>query len=159
MYKKSRPVKDKELYDRYAMEHPYCQCCGVSASSAPFQEHCGGVGLSRHHIVKPGRSDEETNLFVCCYRDHSLCEGLMIRDTRTGELFPKLTLGIVLSLKKLRDQHSYNFGRLEELYGCALPDLEPIPQFLTDEWCNRHGSKTSLGSYAFVVQYGEGHPA
>ncbi len=146
MYKKSRPVKDKEVYDQYARDHYWCEFCGVSATQAPFKDDCGGVGLSRHHIIKPGRSDEPTNLIVACQRDHSLCEGLLIRDARTGLLFPKLTLGIVLSVKKLRSPLLFNFGRLQELYGCNLPDFEPVPQFLLDEWRGSYATQSVNGA-------------
>lgn len=133
-YSKCKPVKDKVFYDEYALERPWCEACGVSASRAPYHHHCGGVGLSRHHLVKFRRSDEATNLLVLCNRDHQLAEGILLRDPSTGLLLPKLTLGMCLSIKKARSPELLDLDRLAELYGQALPDFEPIPEFIEREW-------------------------
>ena len=136
-------LKDPVDYDLILQERPWCQACGVSSQSAPFAPHCGGVPLSRHHIVKFKRSDDRTNILVLCHRDHQLAEGASIRDPRTRLLLPRLTLGICLSLKKLRDPREYDEARLTELYGRALPDLEPIPKFLLNAWASSSTRKRS----------------
>jgi hypothetical protein len=135
-YVRCRPVKDKRLYDLYLEEHPYCQICGVPSHVAPNTN--GGIGLSRHHIVKFGRSDEKCNLLSVCARCHSLAEGRLIR---VGEsLLPKLTLGIVLTLKQLRTPNEYNAERLAQLYGQTLPDLEQVPDWVVAEWKRWRGA-------------------
>lgn len=127
-YRKANPVKDPVLYGRYVEDFPYCQACGLPLYAAVKQT----VSLTRHHIIKFRRSDERCNLLVLCSRDHDLAELRSVR--RGGLLLPKLTLGVCLSLKLLRTPDEYDAERLAELFGQALPDLEPVPQFLVDEW-------------------------
>jgi hypothetical protein len=125
-YERVNPVRDREAYDDYLRRHPYCQFCGVPAGRAPWP------GLSRHHVVKFRRSDERCNLLVGCQRDHDLAE---LRAVRVGGvLLPKLTLGVCLSVKRERDPANWDPARLAELFGRALPDPEPIPEFLRREW-------------------------
>lgn len=135
-YQRVNPIKDQDFYDQYVLDRPWCEFCGVPAAAAPHQPDAGGVGLTRHHIIKFKRSDERTNVIVACCRDHALCEGLLVRNPQTGLLYPKLTLGIVLTVKRLRDPDGFDAKRLQELYGQTLPDFEPIPKFLIDEWTN-----------------------
>lgn len=116
------PVKDEVVYRTYFDEHPYCEACG------------GKDTISRHHIIKFGRSDEKTNLLVLCYRCHSLAEGLRVRNPETQELWPRLSIGVCLTIKKTRDPQDLNLPRLKELYGSSLPEMEQIPQWLVDEW-------------------------
>lgn len=150
-YKKCKPVKNKKLYDQFYLDHPYCMACGVPGSKAANQVHCGGVGLSRHHICKFGRSDEVCNIIVLCYRDHCLAEGLLIRDMdkQARELFPKLTLAIMLTIKIERYPDQCDPVRLEELYGSRLPDPEPIPAFLVADWLRWKGDARIGQAIAF----------
>ena len=121
-----KPVRDKVAYDRYFADHQYCQACGVPAHRAPWP------GLSRHHICKPGRSDEPCNLIVICDRDHSLAEGRAIRVD--GVLLPLLPLGVILAIKLLRTPDEWDADRLAQLYRRNLPDMEDIPAFIHEEW-------------------------
>jgi hypothetical protein len=52
----SRPVRDEEFRKAWSARHDFCQACGLHVSAMPFP------GVSSHHIVKAGRSDEGTNL-------------------------------------------------------------------------------------------------
>lgn len=120
--RKAKPIKDAEGYAEFLRTFPFCMCCHVPMQWAPYP------GLSRHHIIKFKRSDDWCNLVVCCDRDHSLAELHTIREG--GVALPKLTLGIMLTIKKEADPDNWNPERLEELRGQPLPELEPIPDFL-----------------------------
>lgn len=118
-------VKSRDLYAAFAADHPHCQICGVHQLLAPWP------GLSRHHIIKPGRSDEHCNLLMLCHFDHLLCEGQTIRID--GVTMPKITLGMVLLIKATDEPELWNPIRLLELSGRAcLPDLEFLPDELTE---------------------------
>lgn len=126
---KSRPVRDPTLYREWALAHPFCQACGIGAAMAA---QLRWPGLSTHHIVKQGRSDEPTVLLRLCQRDHDLAEGKTIRVS--GAVYPKLTIGICLALKFASEPHEFDPARLQRLRGSLLPELEPIPAFLEQEW-------------------------
>lgn len=126
-------VKDKRAYTKWNKAHGFCMVCGIPAA---FAEKLRWPGLETHHIIKSGRSDDAANLLRTCKRDHDLCEGHSIRG-ENGELLPNLTMGMILTIKQLRDPEAWNPERLHELRGQALPDLEPCPAvFLLefDEW-------------------------
>ena len=146
-YQKSHPVKDDKARKAWAAEHAYCFACGVGYEQSRYQTHCGGVPITIHHIVKPGRSDEPCNWCPLCYRDHSLAENRLLRDEQSGELLPFLKLGIVLTIKKLRDPLNFDPDRLQVLLGERLPDLEPLPAFLAADWNSwRGGSGSASGA-------------
>lgn len=132
IYQKCKPVKDPKFYKKWAEDHPRCQCCGIGETAARRRD--GGVPISTHHIVKFKRSDEACNLLRLCNRCHQLAEG--IRQVE-GDLLPKLTLGVCLTIKMMRDAEAYDPERLAQLRGCALPDPEPIPDFLQAEFLAR----------------------
>lgn len=129
-YERSHPVKDPVLYRDWAFAHPFCQACGIGATMAA---RLRWPGLSTHHMVKQGRSDEPTVLLRLCQRDHDLAEGRTVKAPG-GEPYPILTLGVCLSLKLASEPHDLDLPRLLKLRGCALPDFEPIPAFLQEEW-------------------------
>lgn len=129
------PVHDANFYTRWNRRHDFCAACGRSGTYG---------NLTSHHIVKQGRSDEACNLLrVCLHPCHDLAEGLDVRGDRKfvwlgeppdmrcemvkGDLLPKITLAVALSMKRLADPKEYNAERLQELRGCRLPDPEPIP--------------------------------
>lgn len=118
-------VKDPAFYAAWAQAHRKCHACGIPTSKAKSMRW---PGLSTHHIIKPGRSDEACNLLRLCQRDHDLAEGRSIRVN--GNLLPKLSIGICLSLKKECSPGEWDPERLAWLFGKSLPDLEPIPSFL-----------------------------
>ena len=134
---KNHPVKDEEAYAEWGRRHTFCAACGRSESA---------FGLSTHHIIKAGRSHEPCNLLrLCLVPCHDLAELLDVRgpakfawrkaaDGRLldrvqipGDLLPKITIGIALSMKLRADPAEVNWERLQELRGCRLPDLEEIP--------------------------------
>lgn len=143
IYQRVYPVDDPAMYKQWAVDHPYCMACGVSAREAPFAPNCGGIGLSTHHIIKPGRSDEKCNLLRLCKRDHDLAEGMRIRVR--GELLPVLTIGVCLTLKKVRDPGDWNPERLTELFRQTLPEMEAIPDVIQADWKRRHPWEPSEG--------------
>lgn len=116
-FKKAGKIRDREVYDKYLVNHPYCACCGRRGK------------LSRHHLVGgAGRSDEVCNLitldlFLC----HPLAEGERIAN---GNLvYEPLSFGQILTLKRLRFPDEVNLERLAELYGQPLPEEEPLPDW------------------------------
>lgn len=120
---KTRPCKDEEAYKAWGAVRARCAACGKSGRQA-------WPGLTTHHIVKPGRSHDPCNLLRLCGRCHDLAEVLDVRGP-DGELLPKLTMAICLTIKMRADPGEYDAGRLEELYGKRLPDPEPIPALFT----------------------------
>jgi hypothetical protein len=125
---RAKPIKDVKGRQAWSESQWYCWACGCDLTLAVF----GRTGET-HHIAKPGRSDELCNYSRLCMRDHMLAEGHTIRVG--GVVLPKLTMGMVLTLKYLHDQLNWNPVRLAELY-CrkVLPDFERIPQFFEEEW-------------------------
>lgn len=132
MYKRAYPVDDEAGRKARAKKKTSCLFCGVDRKLAPMLY--GGVPCSVHHIIRSGRSDEACNEAFICGRCHDLVHDGNIRDPKTKELLPRLTLGIQLTLKKIRDPENWNPDRLQELFGQALPDLLPIPDFLEREY-------------------------
>lgn len=132
-YDKAHPVKDVASREAWAAEHEVCACCDWT----PWQrkrlsfDDCK-FALQVHHIIKQGRSDDECNLLRLCNRCHDLAEYMHIRQ-ESGVLFPKLTLGMCLWLKKESDPEHWNPERLEQLYHKRLPDLEPVPEVFIRE--------------------------
>lgn len=126
-------IDDDEWYAEWNRAHTFCHCCGIPASVASRERW---PGLSTHHIVKQGRSDEACNLIRLCQRCHDLAEGHSIRDTRTGELFPTLPLAVCLTIKRLREPDDYDEARLLRLRGRPLPDPIPLPDVFAEEWCH-----------------------
>src|SRR4051794_1511100 len=122
MRQKPRPVDDPIMYANFASTHDHCQACGIDAKTAYHQRW---PGLSRHHIIKSGRSDEVTNLLMLCHRCHELAENKPLRVD--GVLMPKLPVAVCLSIKATREPLVFNPARLEVLRGRPLPDFLPIP--------------------------------
>ena len=126
---KSKPVHDKARRQSWADEHECCACCHWNYYSGY------GNWLTTHHLAngKYGRSDEECNLLRLCERCHRLAEMENVRQSN-GVLYPKLTLGIVLTLKLESDSEHYDPARLCELmHRASLPDLEPVPEVFLRE--------------------------
>jgi len=115
-----KKVRDKELYDQYLFDYPFCMVCRGK----------NGRHLSRHHIIGgAGRSDERCNLLVVCVECcHPLLEGA--RVIRNGERIEPITLGQSLSIKLAVTPDEWDAERLRELRGAALPDMEPIPDWV-----------------------------
>ena len=118
IYRRCKPVRDRAFYDQYLMDHTRCFFCGQRD------------GLSRHHIIGGvGRSDEACNLTIACLmRCHPLAEGERVAEGKT--IYEPLTLGMVLSVKKMRTPDEMNLERLTELYGQTLPDFEQPPAWI-----------------------------
>ena len=129
-FQKSKPVKDSKGYAKWNREHMYCMACGISQHRAPLLN--AGIGLSTHHIIKAGRSDEPCNLLRLCQRCHDLAENRTI--ILKGERLPCLSLGACLTIKKFRDRNNFDLKRLEVLRYSGLPDMEPIPEFIESEF-------------------------
>lgn len=104
---KSNPVDDPDVVAAFARRHWFCQLCGLAGD------------LTQHHIIggRGGRSDEDCNLFSCCwvpchsqYADHSR------------------NLGVILLAKFRADELTQDdYDRLTVLNGKPLPDFAPIP--------------------------------
>ena len=125
-------VRNTTAYVAWGRAHPFCAACG--------REGGGAFGISTHHIVggSGGRSDEPCNLLrMCMHPCHDLAEKLDVRGPARyahdftgaivqlrGELLPKITLGIALSMKLRCDPNEVDWDRLQELRGRRLPDLE-----------------------------------
>lgn len=117
MSDRAKPIKDEEFYRDWALAHHWCACCGRTD------------GLTTHHIVKQGRAHEACNLLRLCLDPcHNLAEGANIRAFIPGELLPKLTIGVCLTLKFINDPAEYDADRLQELRSSRLPDPEAVPE-------------------------------
>lgn len=121
-------VRDARFYTQWNRLHTYCQCCGVPWRYATLGK------LTTHHIVKFRRSDEACNLLRLCLQCHDLAEGHTIRNPHTREPYPRITLGICLGLKALREPSDFDSERLTVLYGRRLPDPEVLPEVFARAW-------------------------
>lgn len=141
IYVKANPIRTKEgekARKKWAAKCDHCHACGISRENAPRRD--GGVPLAVHHIIRGSRSDEPTNWMMLCHRCHGLVHDDVYRDAEGNEL-PRLTLGIILTIKQDRAPKEYDRQRLEQLYGAALPDELPEPEFLVREWLENRGKK------------------
>ena len=141
IYEKANPIRSKEgekARKKWAAKCDYCQACGISRENAPRRD--GGVPMAVHHVIRGSRSDEPTNWMMLCHRCHGLVHDDVYRDV-DGQELPRLTLGIILTLKQDRCPKEYDRARLEQLYGATLPDELPIPEFLEREWSEYRGKK------------------
>jgi hypothetical protein len=135
---KARPVKNPKFYAQWNADHDFCQCCGIDAITA---QHERWPGLSTHHIVKFGRSDEACNLIRLCDRCHRLAERAIIREN--GIELPILEIGMVLTIKMTRDCEVWDPDRLQVLRGCSLPDMMSIPEVFELEFRERQPDRCS----------------
>lgn len=149
MYERVVICKDEGFYREWGAEHAYCHVCGISESQA---RRIWWPGLSSHHIVKAGRSHEACNLLRLCDLHHRLAEGAQVREG--GELLPKLTLAICLTVKMIRDPGAWNPERLTQLFRRNLPDLEPIPPVFESEYRMRRWRDTQF--FFHLVERKEG---
>jgi hypothetical protein len=104
-------VKDMAVLEAIGNAWPWCMICGRQPPDV-WQLH-------RHHIMHgSGRSDELTNLIICCSDGpdqgcHSEAHGGVLR------------LGVILWAKWRLDRKNVDWLRLAILYGRFLPDLLP----------------------------------
>ena len=130
-YRRCRPVRDVAFRRRWMSERRFCSACGCPDGAAPWP------GMSCHHVLKFGRSDEATNLLKTCIICHDLCELKTVR--RNGRVLETLPLGAQLTLKYARDPDETDFSRLAELHGGSLPDLLPLPPWVETAWAQWRG--------------------
>lgn len=126
-FKKSHPIKDKDARSAWSMQFDQCMICGIDRWQAI------GVRfpclLQVHHIMKQGRSDENSNLLLVCSQCHAVIEGERLPDG-PGH-WPELSLAHVLWSKRLHDNKHYDPERLCELWHrplSALPEPESLPE-------------------------------
>ncbi len=132
-FEKAGVADDPGLYALWNRAHPFCQACGIPANPAIREMR----PISTHHLIKKARSDEPANLVRLCHRCHDLAELLQVAD------FPLLTLGILLTVKRLRDPAEYDPDRLVALLHKSLPDPEPIPEVFLTEFRRWQGSASA----------------
>jgi hypothetical protein len=101
-------VVDSPLARRaYVSLHPHCAACG------------GNGGLCCHHIIGGwSRSDEPCNFITLCLECHAAYHD------RPGNR-PVLNLANILWLKRRQSPDTWNLGRLGQLAGRTLPEMEP----------------------------------
>jgi hypothetical protein len=143
---KPKPSKDDVFYKKWAAQHKSCMVCGISEVDAMCHRW---PGLDCHHIVKPGRAHEATNLIRVCRRCHQLAEGSAIPGNINGVkyLWPKLTIENVIWCKMLEDHESVDLLRLSELLGRYVPKPVEFDHLVRVEMMNRKKNR-SLG-FAF----------
>jgi hypothetical protein len=125
------PNKSKTLYTQFAMSHTFCIGCGRSDEQA--RRDFGGIPLQTHHFIRDHRASEWCVLARCCWREHELAHGHTIRVT--GELvLPKLHIGTFMTLKLVRYPEEVDWDRCRQLRGSNLPDFEPIPDWLEEDF-------------------------
>jgi len=117
-FAKANPVTDPDFRRQWREGRERCYICGKHHRDAwpPHQVH---------HIIKPGRSDEPTNLFFVCARCHDVIEGHRVSRSK-GTYWPPIPLAAVLHAKQQNDPDEYDPERLMRLWHrVSLPDLEP----------------------------------
>jgi hypothetical protein len=127
--KKSLPVRDEKGRRVWALRHGYCQACGRTAGA--WGREWGG--LSTHHIVKFRRSDEPCNFLRLCGRCHDLAEGRQV-PMAGGGYWSALTVGVCLTLKRVREAEEWDQDRLTTLFGRTLPEAAPLPSLIEKEY-------------------------
>lgn len=141
IYQRSNPVRtDEAARDRrkWAKAIGHCQACGILRAAAKRRD--GGLDIECHHIIRGSRSDEPTNWLMLCHRCHGLVHDDVYYDA-DGSPLPRLTLGIILTVKKLRNPGEYDRDRLQQLFGYQLVDELELPGFLVREWSENQPTK------------------
>ena len=116
-------ITDPTVRERWLMEGDHgdrCQLCGVPRNRS------GWRGLVIHHIIHGcnARSDEPCNFLLVCGDCHDRIHDGQIRDGKTGELVPPITLVDVLAAKSKTSE--WNPRRLEQLYHRRLPEVPGV---------------------------------
>lgn len=131
--RKPRRANDLDARAEWEAKHQVCAGCG-------FRLGQPGGWLETHHILdgKYGRPDKAWNWLRLCgrYNDqddppcHRLAEGEQVRR-RDGTLWPKLSDGACLTLKRESDPESFDLEAMQEhmarLTRRKLPELEEVP--------------------------------
>ena len=133
-----------EFYAVWALQHTFCQACGVSEHQA--SQLNGGVPLSTHHIIGgAGRSHEACNLIRLCLFCHDLAEGKR-RVDRKGVRREPLDVGEILAIKQAREPQDVDTGRLSELAGQTIDEPTTIPSWLAELYFrNRPWDRPGMG--------------
>lgn len=135
---KTKPAcKSETFYKKWNREHnAKCMICGITEWEARWARW---PGLETHHIVKPGRAHEATNLIRVCQRCHLLAEGHSITGQLNGVRFcwPRLPMESVIWSKLLADGACVDLMRLSELLGRYVPKPEPYSHLVTMEAFDR----------------------
>ena len=146
---------------QYTASRNWCLVCGITGNKASWP------GLSCHHLIIPGRSDEETNYAVLCAQCHNIVHGGRVRVG--GELLPSLSTSSMLAVKEEREPELFDMKRLVALYrgqaasdrGARPLDFAPIPLYYDrlyqrqcphkrpDEWLRHFGRCVA----AWVLEY------
>ena len=134
------PSKNLTFYRLWSCRHEYCQACGVPASKSPWP------GLSTHHVIKQHRAHEACVLLRLCQTCHDAAEGLTVK--LNGVAWPKLTIGICLTLKASRESAEVDWKRCRQLRGSNLPDFEPVPAVVEEAFRRWRPRDTELWFYA-----------
>lgn len=143
-YQKAHPIRTaaaKKARVAWAKKVLRCQVCGIDREAGRRRD--GGLDAECHHIIRGSRSDEPTNWLLVCYRCHGLIHDAVYRD-EAGEELPRLTLGVILTVKRLRNPKEYDRQRLEQLFGQTLVDELPLPEFYEREWESRLFKQTKV---------------
>lgn len=114
------PVRDEAFRKLWSERHRYCQACGVRADKAAWP------GLSVHHIIKRGRSDEACNLLKLCSNCHAAAETQEVQVA--GSAWPLLPWRVCLTLKAVREHTEFHPARLAELASVEGLDMAKIPR-------------------------------
>lgn len=130
LHEKSHAVRDPDARNRWRNERDRCYVCGIPTWKMYGERFPAWMQV--HHIIKPGRSDEPCNLFAVCARCHRVIEGERVPCGKRVYL-PKLTLGMVLTIKQAADPDEWNPDRLVALYHRLLPDREFVPEYYLEE--------------------------
>lgn len=136
--------KSKAFYTEWNKQHSQCMVCGIRSRLAGWIRW---PGLSTHHIVKPGRAHEATNLIRMCHRCHNLAEGQRYSGHINGKPFvwERITIPMVLWCKIRSEPEVVNLDRLNELQGCYLEAPTPVYSELLWEWNDRLLTKDQTG--------------
>ncbi len=132
-YARVHPVRDPDARREWALAHDCCMVCWkpwwVAAKDV--------AGLCVHHLVRWRRSDEPRNFMLLCMWCHDLCHDGQHRIN--GVLVPKLTLGMLVRLKRERDPEAFDLARLVALRGQPIEEEEP-PAWVAAAWRKRCSS-------------------
>ncbi len=118
----------KAPLEEWAERREHCSACGVSKKAARRRD---GQAPGPRHICLINRVNEPGNLLFLCARCARLADG-------KGE--PHMGIGVLLTIKVVRDPDEYDPGLLAVLFGQELPDLMPVPDAIEREFRRHHPS-------------------
>jgi hypothetical protein len=125
--------EQRDMYEKFCMEFPYCMACGWHMSHKIRRRDWMLAKLDCAHILGGvSRVADRRDIVRLCNGCHRLNHHEAIRID--GECLPHLDTSHVLWIKQMRDTGYYDVGYLNEIKVGICPDPAEPPEWFTAQW-------------------------